>query len=158
MITKETLSYYHTEQEYAAHDALGTIFLKNVGSVLPYQRVAANSNRFEFVVSASSWLKKAEFQDHREFYFTANSEEERDEWITTIELLKAVAVHQGFQAAFGADLKIPGKSKESPPVMGIFDKARSLRKRSSFGERDNKHRKMEVINEIKYCLFDLLLL
>ena len=121
VVTKDELQYYHSEQEFKIHDALGIIYLKNIGSVVPYER-STSANMFEFVVDASSWMKKDIVKEHREFYFAANSEEERDEWITTIELQKAVAVNKNFQNSFGA--KVGGPRED--PIVNLFDKKLSL--------------------------------
>ncbi len=128
MVTREELAYYHSEQEYLGHDALGTILLKNIGSVLPSQRAEAAGLGFEFVVSASDWQKRGVSMGHREFYFMASSEEERDDWITTIDLLKAVAVQRDFQSAFGAKLMVP--TKADPPVTELFDMSRSVNRKA----------------------------
>jgi len=84
---------------------------------MPYQRAEIIEPCFEFVVSASSWVKKNIQYGHREFYFSANNEEEREEWIVTIEYMKTYAVQQSFQAAFGADIKITNNSKIRPSVI-----------------------------------------
>lgn len=69
-------------------------------------------------------MKKDKIKGHREFYFATQSEEERDVWITTIELLKTIAVHDDFQSSFGAKLIIPLKVED--PVVNLFDKKPSL--------------------------------
>ncbi len=122
-VTRDELEYYHSELEHRNHDPLGTIYLKNIGSVIPYER-KASSEAFEFVVSSSSWVKKDVSKKHREFYFAASSEEERDEWITTIEFLKTTAVHRSFQSTFGAKLTIPLHFDD--PVVNLFDRKQSL--------------------------------
>ena len=100
------MQYYHSELKFHNHDPLGIICLKNIGSVIPYNR-DKNSDRYKFEVCSSSWIKKDKIKSHRIFLFETNSEEEREEWITTIEFLKTVSVHRNFQSSFGVKLKIP---------------------------------------------------
>ena len=65
------------------------------------------------------WVKKDVSKDYRVFYFAASTEEEREEWITTIELLKANAVHKTFQDTY---------CKISFPVIQESNKSKAFNK------------------------------
>ncbi len=138
-VTRDELEYYHSELEHRKHDPLGTIYLKNIGSVIPTERKKA-TEAFEFVVSSSTWVKKDISKRHREFYFAAPTEEERDEWITTIEFLKTIAVHRSFQSTFGTKLSIPLHFDD--PVVNLFDRKLPLSTaqpaKATAGEKESK--------------------
>ncbi len=71
--------------------------MKDVFSI----KTSQNVRRFlEFRIGASKWVKKDKPKGYREFSFGANSSDDRDEWITTLELLKAKAIHKDFQERF----------------------------------------------------------
>jgi len=95
------------------------------------------------VVSSSTWIKKDISKRHREFYFAAASEEERDEWITTVEFLKAIAVHRSFQSSFGVKLTIPLKIED--PVLNLFDRKLSLSITQAVKSPNEKESKMSSV-------------
>jgi len=118
IITRDELAYNHSELEYHNHDPLGTIFLKHIGSIVPYEE-ERSAKLYKFAVSASTWIKKDVVKSHRTFVFMAETEDEREEWITTIEFLKIVAVYRNFQKAFGMKLRSPFGHEET--AIQLFD-------------------------------------
>ena len=50
----------------------------------------------DFFIGAGRWKKKNKDKEQREFVFGAKDDDEKDDWITTIKLLRARAVHKGF--------------------------------------------------------------
>lgn len=130
MLGKNQLSYYHDESQ----EVVGTIYLKDIGSVLTNKRTKFGA---EFTISAANWLKRGNLQEDMEFHFMAQTEDERDEWITTIELLKSLAVQEDVASNFGTDLSF-FKSTPSVPLSQLNDESTIDRKSPPSAEEQNK--------------------
>lgn len=120
--------------------------MEHIYNVIPAKRSLHTS---DFFIGAGVWKKKNIERELREFVFGAEDDDERDQWITAINLLRARAVHRGFENKFGkiniqelspskrADLK--PKYAESSQVLSFTKKRREsdasldrLRKSTSF--------------------------
>lgn len=100
--------YYNSKEEFELHDPLASIYLKNISLVLP-----SNVRGFQhaFLVRAGCWVKKDKQKGSRDFIFIANSDEQKDKWITSIELLKTICVHRNFQSQYTKVL-LPVKNED----------------------------------------------
>lgn len=148
---RNRLSFYRDEKEYKANNEQGTVYLKSVGA-------CEQSGIREFVVSASGWVKKDVPQQHRRFYFAVQSAEERDEWITTIDMLRAAAIQSNFKSVFGIDLRMFGK-KEEPQTMKVISKHIGSTKRTNkdhiMNAKANESLKANVKGMFNYALAHL---
>ena len=97
MLTKDELTYFHSEEEFKQHDALASILLRNVSAIIP---IEVKGFKNCFMVKSGFWMKKDQIKGYREFTFIAPNEELRDSWITSIEFLKTVSVHRFFQSQY----------------------------------------------------------
>ena len=107
LLTQSELQYFHNEEEARVlPHPLGTILLENV-----YNVVAAKGTSSEFLIGAGLWKKKTVLREVREFLFKAPSDLLRDQWVTTLNLLRARAVVASFTSKVGQS-PIPAKSSE----------------------------------------------
>ena len=110
LLNSKELKWYHDEEELKkGKKPLGVIYLSAV-----YHCVPANTKmntvdiNVSFIVFSTlyqigtcAWRKKEqEKEGRREFIFGAKDITERDEWITTMEYLRAKAVYDGFVQKF----------------------------------------------------------
>lgn len=127
------LSYYHSEEEYKLHDALGSIFLKNISQVfIPSEN---EENGFAFVIRAGVWQKKEKVNTNRDFNFFGLNEEERDEWMTLIELARTVSIQKSFHTNYSG-IALPISRKDE--LKKIFVNKFSLRPQSTKYEEFTK--------------------
>jgi len=96
------LSYYHNEKEI---EAIGTIYLKDIGNIQMNIK-----KHFEFIINATNYIKRGELKDNIELHFIAQTEDECDEWVITIEFLKSLAIHQSITTNFGTNINLSRKS------------------------------------------------
>ena len=102
VLTNVDFKWYHSEEEYKQHDELGKIYLKFIYNVIPVdsRRKYQGRTLYEFSIGAGQWLKKDAPRGTRGFSFLADSSEIMEEWLTTLELLRAHAIHSSFQDKF----------------------------------------------------------
>lgn len=80
--------------------------------MIPAKRSLTTS---DFFIGAGLWKKKNVPREQREFAFGAKTDDERDEWITAINLLRTRAVHRGFESKFGRiNLLEPAPPRKDP--------------------------------------------
>ena len=99
--TKE-LKYYYKEEDYKdkGEEALGSISLKHIYNIMPLDEKVYKRNN-AFIIYTGSWLKKGKEMGIRNFYFSALSTDELEEWKTFIEFVRAKAVYDDFVNTFG---------------------------------------------------------
>ena len=99
--TKE-LKYYYKEEDYKEdnEEPLGCISLKHIYNIMPLdERVYKRKNAF--IIYTGSWLKKRKEMGIRNFYFSALTTDELEEWKTYIEFVRAKAIYDDFVNTFG---------------------------------------------------------
>lgn len=86
-LTRAELEWYHNVEEAKHNDVpLGSIKFTAIYKVVAAKRKKLTS---DFYVECMGWKKKNVDKDHRKFAFGAKTENERDDWITCIEYLRA---------------------------------------------------------------------
>ena len=110
ILTGKDLMWFHNENEWRKKKKpLGVIYLTAV-----YHCVPANTHRTtdDLNIGTCAWRKKTvEREGRREFIFGAMDETERDEWITSIEYLRAKAVYDNFVTKY-CNITFPLKRTE----------------------------------------------
>lgn len=103
LVTQKEFKYYYSEEgaKNEGEQALGAFALKNIYSIMPITEKEAKGKPFSFVIYVGSWLKKDKEMGIREFYFSAYSNDELEEWTTYIEFIKAKAIYDSFVNTFG---------------------------------------------------------
>lgn len=99
--TKE-LKYYYTEEDCKENpdEPLGSISLKHIYNIMPLdERVYKRENAF--IIYTGSWWKKHKERGIRNFYFSALTIDELEEWKTYIEFVRAKAIYDEFVNTFG---------------------------------------------------------
>ena len=87
VLTPREVKYWHDEPESVlGAGPLAEIPLKYISNVMSAQRMKSTS---DFFITAGHWRKKGEQREMREFVFGADSDSERDAWITAILFLRA---------------------------------------------------------------------
>lgn len=105
MNTRE-FQYYYSEDDYQKNDisvgeALGTIPFKNIFQIMPIKETESKGKEFAFVIYVGSWQKKDKEMGIREFYFSAYSYDELEQWTTYMEFIRAKAIYDSFVNTFG---------------------------------------------------------
>ena len=106
IIKAKELSWYHNEKEFKAGKPLGVIGMTSIYHCVPANtakstddlNVSYNINIIALLqIGTCAWKKKEiEKEGKREFIFGAKDEQERDEWISCIEYLRAKAIYDNF--------------------------------------------------------------
>ena len=105
MNTRE-FKYYYSEEDYARKDPsldepLGTIPFKNIFQIMPLKETESKGKAYAFVIYVGSWQKKEKDMGIREFYFSAYSNDELEQWTTYMEFIRAKAIYDAFVNTFG---------------------------------------------------------
>lgn len=98
ILTSSEFRWYHNEQEVKQGKVpLGTIPLNEVYHCTPSLNTKSTC---DFLIGAGSWKKGKDLKERREFKFGARNEDDRDDWITSIEFLKTKSVYDKFTKNF----------------------------------------------------------
>lgn len=103
-LTRTDLQWFHNQEEAKHNDVpLGSIPFVAIYSVIPAKREKITSDIY---IDCSYWKKKNIEKGNRKFVFGAKTENERDEWITSIEYMKIHCIHYSFNKKF-ANITLP---------------------------------------------------
>ena len=105
LMTTREFKYYYTEEDFARNssvdEALGTIPFKNIFQIMPLKETESKGKKNAFVIYVGSWQKKDKDMGLREFYFSAVSNDELEQWTTYMEFIRAKAIYDQFVNTFG---------------------------------------------------------
>ncbi|CAD8124494.1 unnamed protein product [Paramecium sonneborni] len=102
-MTQKELKYYYSEQDYhrSPQNALGTIILSSIYQIVPLNDKEKVNSKFAFEIRTGNWFKRQKLMPRRDFYFSATSEEQMEEWTIYIEFMRVKATYDEFVNNFG---------------------------------------------------------
>ena len=104
MNTREFKYYYNeadSNRDSSIDQPLGTIPFKNIFQIMPIKETESKGKAYAFVIYVGSWQKKDKDMGIREFYFSAYSDDELEQWTTYMEFIRAKAIYDSFVNTFG---------------------------------------------------------
>lgn len=123
VLTPQKLEWFHNEVEFKLGKPLGTILMHAVYSVIPADRYLRTC---DLSIGTTAFLKgNIEKDTKREFIFGASTEYLRDEWIATIEYLRARAIYQNYVSKY-CKITFPVKSNSKLDNSQVEDPTREI--------------------------------
>ena len=99
ILTPKDISWFHSIEEYESNAIpLGYIKLEDINKVA---ETVMQSNTYDFDIQVSSYIKKGQLDNSaRQIKFGCETENDRHQWISRIEFLKAKAVYENYVNKF----------------------------------------------------------
>ena len=134
IITKTKFYYWYRYRDYKSNKLyLGMFELKNIYLIKKLSDYAFGSKKNLLQIRVSSFYKKQELKDGRDYIFSFSTKSELNSWVITLNLLRAKSIYDEFRNTFGV-INFPfnhekvGKEdirkKKRPFVMPKFCKKR----------------------------------
>lgn len=110
ILTAKELMWFHNVKEYEEDKrALGVIKVEHIFNTV---ETTMQSTSFDFEVSVTSYIKKGTLEDQvRNIKFGCETENDRHNWISRIEFLKAKTVYENYVNKF-VNIQFPLKKDE----------------------------------------------
>ena len=150
-LTRTDLQWFHNQEEAKHNDvALGSINFAAIYQVIPAKRDKVITS--DIFISCNAWSKKNVEKGDRTFVFGAKTENERDEWITSIEYMRTKSVYENFTKKY-ANITFPiehASHKQKKISLGstMNKKQIDLPSQSSFFKKLPSTRKGSIMHDI----------
>jgi hypothetical protein len=102
VITNKRFYYYYTDRDYKGNkEPLGYFEMKNLYNLQLLPDFTYGSRKNIFTITVSQWMKKDQVKKGRSYHLSADTKEQLNDWITTINFLRVKANYDEFASQFG---------------------------------------------------------